>query len=193
MNVVAKIPVRMNVAEFLAWCPEDGPAWQLIDGEPVAMAPPSRTHGAIQSEVGRLLGTHLLDIGSSCTVLTTPGVAPHLHAGQNVRIPDLVVTCSPDSDERLVKDPVLVIEILSPSNPAETWANVWTYATIPSVREVLVLASLEIEAAVLRRMPDGSWPESPTMIRSGDIALESIGYDGPLIGFYRTTRMAKAF
>jgi hypothetical protein len=42
MNVAVKIPVRMNVAEFLAWCPEDGPAWQLIGGDGAAKPYPRR-------------------------------------------------------------------------------------------------------------------------------------------------------
>jgi Uma2 family endonuclease len=190
MSVATKIPARMSVTEFLAWCPEDGYFWQLVDGEPMAMAPPSSTHGAIQNEIGRILGNHLLERESSCRVITTPGVTPHVHAKQNVRIPDLAIACSPPAGEdRLLDDPVLVIEILSPSNPAETWANVWTYTSIPSVREILVVSSLEISAELLRRGPDGSWPQSPALIKGGDIDLETIGYHGPLAGFYRTTKL----
>ena len=190
MSVATKIPVHMTVTEFLAWCPEDGYFWQLIDGEPVAMAPPSSTHGAIQSEIARILGNHLLEQNSPCRVITTPGVTPHVNARQNLRIPDLAITCSPAyADERLLEDPVLVIEILSPSNPAETWANVWTYSSIPSVREILVVSSLEISAELLRREADGSWPQSPALIRDGDIALQVIDYRGPLAGFYRTTKL----
>lgn len=188
MSVATKIPVRMSVAEFLAWCPEDGRLWQLVDGEPVAMAPPSSTHGAIQSEVSRVLGNHLLE--SPCRVITTPGVTPHVNAGQNVRIPDLAVTCAPaEADERLLDDPVLLIEILSPGNAAETWANIWAYTSIPSVREILILSSVEIAAELLRREADGAWPPSPTPIREGEIVLETIGYRGPLAGFYRTSKL----
>ena len=44
----------MTLDEFLAWDSGDrsGRTWQLIDGEPVAMAPGSDAHGAIQSEIG---------------------------------------------------------------------------------------------------------------------------------------------
>ena len=34
---------------------------------------------------------------------------------------------------RALADPVLLVEILSPSNQAESRANVWAYTTIPSV------------------------------------------------------------
>ena len=85
---------RTTVAEFLAW-PADlpGAAWQLIDGEPVAMAPASEAHGSIQSEISRLLGNHLLERGLPCRVVTMPGVTPRVRADWNVRVPDLAATC----------------------------------------------------------------------------------------------------
>jgi hypothetical protein len=49
-----------------------------------------------------------------------------------------------------------VVGILSPSNKAETWANVWSYVTIPSVWEILVLHTAHIRADLLRREDDGT-------------------------------------
>ncbi len=191
MSALPKIPVRMTVAEFLAWNPPTPQLWQLVDGEPQAMAPASRTHGAIQSELARLIANHLSERGSPCSVITTPGVIPHVQSDTNVRIPDLAVTCSGyDTEESALTDPVLLIEILSPSNQAETWANVWTYTTIPSVREILVLKTASIGAELLRRSPDGSWPEQPLILAGGELAIESIGLRIPLAAIYRTTRLA---
>jgi Uma2 family endonuclease len=85
---------------------------------------------------------------------------------------------------------VLLIEILSPSNQAETWANVWTYATIPSVKEILVLKTATLGAELLRRNEDGSWPQWPLTLTTGDLTLESIGLTIPLASPYRTTRLA---
>lgn len=192
MSTATKIPARMSVAEFLDWCPEDGQVWQLVDGEPVAMAPAGTTHARIQGEIAGLLRNHLLDRGDTCAVLITPGVTPHLEQAHNVRIPDLAVTCSPGGDDgRLLSAPVLVIEILSPSNHRETWANVWAYASIPDVREILVVSSVEVRADLLRRGEDGSWPEQPVRITGGEIALVSIGFRGKLSAFYRTTRLTQ--
>ena len=47
-----RIPTWMALDEFLAWAAANSGNWQLIDGEPVAMAPGSDAHGAIQSEAG---------------------------------------------------------------------------------------------------------------------------------------------
>jgi Uma2 family endonuclease len=137
----------MSVSEFLAWDPADGQPWQLVDGEPQAMAPANRTHGAIQAELGGLIRNHLAERTSPCSVVIAPGIVPRAQSRSNVRIPDLAVTCSGyDAEEPTLPDPVLIVEILSLSNHAETWSNVWTYTTIPSVREILIVRTVTIGA-----------------------------------------------
>jgi Uma2 family endonuclease len=128
------------VDEFIAWASNG--RWQLIDGEPRAMAPASATHGIIQARLAHLLNQHLDAGGSACIAVTEPAITPRVRARSNLRVPDLAVTCSPvEAGQIALPDPVLVVEILSPTNEAETWENVWTYVTIPSVQEVLVLRS----------------------------------------------------
>lgn len=192
MSATVKLPVFMSVAEFMAWDPGDGRPWQLVDGVPEAMAPINRTHGALQSELAALLSNHFRERSSPCSVITTPGVVPHVQAGHNVRIPDLAVTCSPYTEEQpLLADPVLLVEILSPSNQPETWSNVWTYTTIPSVREILVLRSATVGAELLRRQADGTWPPEPLSVTEGDLVLDSVGFSVPLADIYRTTRLRR--
>lgn len=193
MPALAKLPELMSVHDFLAWVPSDGRMWQLVDGEPQAMAPPNRTHGTLQGELGRLIGNHLQDQASPCTLVMTPGVLPHVQAAHNMRVPDLAVTCSDyDIEETGLTDPVLIVEILSPSNQTETWANVWAYTTIPSVREILVLRATAVGADLLRRGPDGTWPREPDSITQGDLMLDSIGLRTPLADLYRNTRLRRS-
>lgn len=183
----------MTVEEFLTWNPGDGRMWQLVDGVPVAMAPPSRRHGAVQNELGALMRNHLVEQNSPCSVVTTPGVVTPLHAERNMRIPDLAVTCADlDDDAAALPDPVLVVEVLSPSNQAETWINVWTYTTIPSVQEILVLHTDAVRASVLRRQPDGTWPDEVERVTDGDLLLNSIGFHTSLANLYRTTALRRA-
>jgi len=180
----------MTVGEFFAWNPPSAQLWQLVDGEPQAMAPANRTHGAIQNELGSLIRNHLADSSSPCSVITTPGVIPRVQSDTNVRIPDLAVTCSSyDAEESALTDPVVVIEILSPNNQAETWANVWAYTTIPSVKEILILKTVAISGDLLRRNQDGSWPSHPLSIETGQLTLESIRLSIPLTAVYRTSRL----
>jgi len=191
MVAVAKVRSRMSVDEFLNWNSGDGRKYELVDGEPRAMAPASRTHGMLQNELGALIRNHLRARGSSCDVVTDPGVIPTLLRDHNMRVPDLGVTCAPYATEQsALPEPVLLVEILSPSNQAETWTNVWAYTTIPSVREILVLRSDRIAAELLRRSPAGDWPERPMSIAEGELVLESIGFRVPLADLYARTRLA---
>lgn len=193
MIAALKLPPRhMTVAEFLEWDPEDGSGalWQLRDGEPEMMAPASDAHGSIQAELGYLLTAHLRLHGGSCRVVVAPGVIPRVRSAENCLIPDIGVTCTPPSGSRTLEDPVLLIEILSPSNELETRANVWAYTTIPSVVEILTLRSTSIRAELLRRRADGSWPEAAEDIGAeGELRLESIGFMQPLRAAYRTTSL----
>ncbi len=192
MVAVAKIPVRMSVDEFLDWDSGDGQTWQLVDGEPRAMAPAKLTHAALQGELGYLIQSHLRVQGGPCSLLVAPGVVPHVQGSHNMRVPDMAVRCTePQVEEAALTDPVLIIEILSPSNQAETWANVWAYITIPSLREILVLNSISIGADILRRRVDGTWPEEPESITSGDLVLKNIGFRVALADIYRTTRLRR--
>lgn len=66
----------------------------------------------------------------------------------------------------------------------------WTYTTIPSVREILVLRSATVGAEVLRRQPDGTWPERPDIVTESSLVLQSVGFRVSLTELYRTTRLA---
>ena len=189
-----RVPLPRTTAEFLNW-PGDGRAkhYQLVDGEVRAMAPGSTTHGTIQSNLTILIGSHLRSKKPTCRVLTTPGVVPRLNANQNFRVPDLGVTCSPDIAKQIVmSEPLLLVEILSPSNAAKTWTNVWAYSTIPGLREILVVHSARRATLLLSQLPDGAWPDSPTKIDDdGTLVLDSIGLICPIRDIYVGTHLAR--
>ena len=188
MSALAKLPIRMSAADFLDWEPGDGLRYELVDGEPRAMAPAGTIHAFLQNELGRLIGNHLRERGSDCEALANPGVIPHLLSAHNIRVPDLAVTCAPlTPGQATLADPVLLIEILSPSNQAKTWSNVWAYTSIPSVREILVLHSTRMAAELLRRNPEGVWPEEPEQITGGDLELASIGFRIAIAELYART------
>jgi Uma2 family endonuclease len=191
-DAARKVPAVMDVAEFLAWDAPGESRWQLVDGEPQAMAPASRTHNTLQGELGRLIGNHLIEQGKNCTVVPNAGTIPRIRADANFRIPDLAVTCSDYQEEEYdVSEPVLMVEVLSPTNKTETWTNVWAYTTIPTVREILIVHSVRIRAELLRRDAQGNWPERALVIEDGTLELESVGFSVLLAAIYRGTRLAR--
>lgn len=130
-------------------------------------------------------------MGSPCRVITAPGVIPRVRSISNERIPDLGVTCSPAIGARAIADPVVLIEILSPSNKAQTRANVWAYTTIPSVLEILLVSSTSVFGELWRRGPDGAWADDPALLDAGSaVRLDSLGFVSPLLAFYATTNLS---
>jgi Uma2 family endonuclease len=188
-----RLPRTMTVAEFLDW-PGDGSGrrFQLVNGELRAMSPASRAHGAIQAALGRLIGNFLVDAGSRYDVIGGPGVVPGMLPHINMRIPDLGVSGTADAPgQRALPDPVVLIEILSPSNASDTWDNVWAYTTIPTLLEIVVVHSTRVLAEVLRRVPDGEWPKETEKIgRGGTLTLDSIGFACPMPAIYARTHLA---
>jgi Uma2 family endonuclease len=86
--------------------------------------------------------------------------------------------------------PILVIEILSPANEAQTRANIRACTTIPSVREILAVNSAQIEAELLRQNADGTWPEEPDILAGSDkLTLVGIDFATELLALYRTTAL----
>lgn len=123
--------------------------------------------------------------------MTEPAIVPLVRSRSNIRVPDVAVTCAPvDAGQIALPEPVLVAEILSPTNEADTWENVWTYGSIPSVQEVLVLRSASIAAELLRRRADGTWPEEPIQVGPDD-TLQLIGLTCPLADLYIGTYLAR--
>ena len=105
---------HMTAAEFMAW---DGSGHigklELVNGEVRAMSPASGTHALIQANLTGLIWQHIRANKLPWRVGTEAPVQPHLHANDNVRAPDLAVTCLPVSANKTFQDPVLIIEVLS--------------------------------------------------------------------------------
>lgn len=188
-----KLPQTMTVAEFLDW-PGDGSGrkFQLVDGELRAMSPGSATHGTIQITLGGLIRSTLIADGGHYRVVGEPGVITRIRSHLNLRVPDLGVTSIPDApDQRTMPDPIVLVEILSPSNAADTWDNVWAYTTIPTVREIVIVHSTRVLAEILRRGPDGRWPAQAEKVgREDGLRLDSIGFACPMPGIYAQTHLA---
>lgn len=187
-------PPPAHVDAFLDWLPHAPIGrWELFDGQARCMSPASPTHAAVQGNVAGELHSHLRQTNSPCRVLTEAPVVPQIESDANLRVPDVLVTCSPDRrGQKVVTDPVLIVEILSPSNASRTHANVWTYTSIPSVQEILVLQTDKAAAKLFRRDGNGHWTSPAKRItRSGKLVLKSIGLSLPLLDFYARTWIAE--
>lgn len=177
-SAARKLPAFMDVAEFIVW-PGDGTGtrYELVDGVLRAMAPASDAHNTIVTRLAVILDGSVRQNWPGCRVVTSPGTQPRITADWNFRIPDIGVTCAPNvSGAVMTPDPILLVEVLSPGNAADTRENVRAYATLPSVTEILVVHATRIRAELLRRDAKGDWPMGPVMVEAGSrVELESLG------------------
>ena len=105
-------------------------------------------------------------------------------------MPDIGVSCARQRGGNTLADPVLLVEILSPSNAAITRGNISAYQTIPSVQEILVLNSLNMSGTLHRRDEQGGWPDDPEDLDAHSmVELRCISLKVAMPAFYATSRL----
>jgi Uma2 family endonuclease len=185
---------RMTVREFLAWSEDlpDEARYELVAGEPLRLVVPTNIrHAQIQRNASDAMRAAIRATGGSCEVFDAgPGVAVGPD-GDECRIPDVVVTCAAAIDEgaRLVPEPVIVVEVASPSTRlADVNDKVEFYGGIASIRHYLVVEQDRRWVVYHGRGPSGGLERR--ILRAGEIALDPPGIQLALDALYRDTELA---
>lgn len=191
MSQAGHVAPPMTVEAFLTWADEQPGKWELVGGWPRAVALAGATNGLLQARAAFLLDRHIEDTCGPCRVVTEAAIVPASFKRHNARVADLAITCSPPGeDEWALKDPVFILEILSPTNEQDTRDNVWVYMTMPSVRQILLLASTAVRGELFQRRGDGAWSEEAQNLAAEDVVrVEPIGFTCPLAAFYARTNL----
>ena len=173
----------MTVDEFLDW--EDGTdtRYELVGGFIVAMAPPMPAHGQLALALGSEIRSRLR-ARPPCRAYGEAGI---VRPDQNdtCYVADLAVTCDPPGpQDRLLRNPVLIVEILSRSTAAfDRQTKVADYRRIPSVQEILLIDSESVFAEILRR--DGErWITEIVQGPAATLSLSSVPLSIPMTELY---------
>jgi Uma2 family endonuclease len=179
--MASRAPQRMTLAEFLEWDDGTDRRYQLFDGVPVMMAPAIEAHGELAAALTMEIGTRLK---RPCRVISEAGITVP-DRRDTYYIADLAVTCVPrESGRRMLAEPVLIVEVLSPSTShIDRWRKVADYRTLPSVQEIVVVSSDERRVEVQRRTSDGWRVED--LIGQASIRLGVCDGPIPLDAIYR--------
>lgn len=145
-----------TLEEFLAFDDGTDTSYQLFEGRIVAMNPPLRGHGTL---VARLTGIVSNQLMPPCEVIAEAGVIP-VNRRHSWYKAGLIVTCTPGNyKDQFIAEPVLVVEVLSPTTSATDFnRKLPDYQQIPSMRDILLMSSMERLIRHWRRDPDG-WVE----------------------------------
>ena len=99
----------MTVEEFLAFTDGTDTRYELVGGELVATAPPLERHSVVAFAVAVAIDRRL---PRGCRGLVEAGIRLDAHTLFQA---DLAVSCAPLDANGLVRDPVLIVEVLSDS------------------------------------------------------------------------------
>jgi Uma2 family endonuclease len=171
---------QISLDEFLAWEERQEMRWEFDGFEPVAMTGGTVEHGVIRGNLNAALNTRLR--GTPCRAV---GSDVAIKASGSIRYPDLFVFCSEfPRGTRVVTEPVVVFEVLSPST--DIGPKNEEYRDTRSIQRYVMLAQDRQRATVFERIGD-DWVGH---IMSADAVLRmpEIGVEVPLAELYVDVR-----
>lgn len=161
----------MTLADFLDWSSRQEGKYELVRGQIVAMAPDVIQHARAKAATWVALVAALKKAGSPCEAfIDGPGVAIN---DQSCYIPDVSVHCGERApgDVRLAPNPVIVVEVLSPSTANLDKAGKLTdYFSLASVRHYLIVDLGRRVVLHHRRGDEGLI--TTAILRQGDLRLD---------------------
>lgn len=130
---------QLNVDEFLAWADGREGNWELHDGVPVARSPERVRHTATKSDAFFALRVAIDRAGAPCRAYSE-GITVRIRDNRAF-VPDALVVCpAPPPDDREISNPLIVIEVLSPSTAAHDHGEkLEGYFSLATVAHYLIL------------------------------------------------------
>jgi Uma2 family endonuclease len=119
-----------------------------------------------------------------CTAQTEAGIVRSGY-DDGFYIADIAVTCRPyERGEQLVREPILIVEILSPGTERhDRLIKVPAYRDIETVQEILLIDS-EISVAEVLRRQDDQWIKLLVRGREAVLRLASVDLPVPMAELY---------
>jgi Uma2 family endonuclease len=173
----------MTLEEFLHWDDGTDTRYELIGGFPVAMAPAAEGHGELAAALARHLENALVR-RRPCRARIEAGIV-HPERADSFFIADVGVTrADRDPTRRYIPEPILLVEILSPSTERhDRRIKVPAYQRIASVQEILLIDS-ESRYAELHRRQGEQWIIQLVIGVAGIIPLASVGIEISMSDLY---------
>lgn len=152
---------------------------EYIQGNVYAMVGTSKRHNLIATSILVALRAHLQS--SPCKVYMSD---VKVKIKDTFFYPDLLVSCVENKLSPYYEtDPVIVVEVLSPSTEAkDRFYKRMIYQRLESLREYVLVEQDKIQIDVYRRVDDGWMLESYAI--SDTVAFESIGFTIPIEEVY---------
>jgi len=183
-------PVSTAEFERFLEAQRDDERWELVDGRIHMMTNPDGRHELIVGNLGGPLHAALRKRGCQASQGGMRVQRSDNDRGTYSPKPDIVGWCSRDAAQHFTTEPMIVVEVLSPSTEDhDRERKLPFYRALPTLRHIVFIHKLEKRVEHWRRAPDGwskeSLPADGNMLRLEaillEIDLETI-YDGVIFG-----------
>jgi Uma2 family endonuclease len=182
--------IEMTIAEFDEFVESvaDGKRYELFDGAPVLMSNPNETHEQIVGNIGAPLKL-AMDKRRCRTYLGGMMVQASTNStGRDKFRPDVFVRCGPPSSNTFITDPIVVVEVLSPSTmDRDRGRKLQFYKDLPTMQHIVLAYADQMRVEHYFRIETG-WelkvlptPESVLDLDAVDFRmdLETVYFDIP--------------
>jgi Uma2 family endonuclease len=168
----------VTIAEFDAFleAQRDDALWELVGGQVVAMTNPTEDHEQIAGNIGAPL--KLAMDAKGCRAYQG-GIRVQRSAERRAvdkPRPDVVVRCGPSGGRNFITDPLVVIEVLSPSGmDLDRGEKLRFYKGLPTLRHIVLVYQDQMRVEHYRKTDAGWTPE--TLTQPADVLdFEAVGF-----------------
>jgi Uma2 family endonuclease len=176
------LPIFHSLDDFLTWENQEAQRYEFVGGVLTLMAGGTENHDLVGINIAASLnqclrGTPCRVHGSNLKVRSPAGASMY---------PDAFVRCGlAIGDRMVVDDPVLVVEVLSPTTQqADLTRKRWAYQAIDTLQAMLFVAADEARVELFSRGPGGVWLSRFIVGRDGDVPLDALGIALPMADLY---------
>jgi Uma2 family endonuclease len=178
----AALPPRMSLKQFLDWQEGQEQRYELVDGEPVAMAGAKQKHDRIVMNAVMRIGTKL--DGNPCRPFSADQtVVTGVRSGRH---PDFSVDCSPFEPESMVATlPRVVLEVFSPSTRSlDQVGKLDEYKAVASIEHIILVDPDAPMVILWSRTEDRSWHHETLRGLDAVLALPAVRVEASLADLY---------
>lgn len=165
----------MTADAFLRWASaRDRGHFELLDGRVRSMAPERVEHAVVKAETWLALREAIDRLGLPCRAYLD-GLGLRIDS-RNLFVPDVMVACGakPEPDAMELPDPVIVVEVLSPSTSAiDMSRKLDAYLRHPTVRHYLLIDIDRLMVVHHAKAEDGRI--ATALLRDGSMTLDPPG------------------
>jgi len=179
MSEAVLIDPLITIAAFDAFVDtqDDDLPWELVAGHIMAMTNPTEVHEKIVSNVGVQLKLAMDALGCHAYFGGIRIQRSEDWRGHNKPRPDIVGRCGPVGTRNYITDPLVVVEVLSPSTmDVDRGDKLRFYKALPTLRHVALIYQDQMRVEHYRKTDEG-WPSEVLTLPDDLLCFEAVRFE----------------